>query len=293
MNIHYQEQIPLYVAGQLNADERVILEQHLAGCPDCRAKLSFWRELAAGIAASSASMSAPADLADRAIKRIHTPSRLRRTLLSSFSLLRAQAYLVKGEMWPSSAAIMALGVIVAVLSRRTGVITFIAPLIAAASLATLYGPENDPASELTLSTPVSPWRILLARLTLVSGYDLLLTLSSSIFLLAIIPAELFGTLILAWLGPLTFLSALALLLSMWIGASNAITLSYGLWVAQYIWPPEMLENTVTARIWESFLVSYQQFWQSPFLLMSLALVVVCLSLLSTRRVEQPYSPYLA
>ncbi len=293
MNIHHQEQIPLYVAGQLNADERAALEQHLDGCLDCRAELSFWRELATGVTASSASIGAPTDLADRAIKRIHAPSHLRRTLQSSLSLLRAQAYLVRSEMWPASAAVMALGVIVALLSRQTGVISFIAPLMAAASLASLYGPQNDPASELTLATPVSTWKVLLARLTLVSGYDLLLTMAASLVLLALVPSELFGMLVLAWLGPLTFLSALALLLSMWIGTNNAITLSYGLWIAQYIWPPEMIKNTVTASLWESFLVSYRQFWQSPTLLMSLAMGVVCLALLSTRRGEHAFSRYPA
>lgn len=292
MNTHYPEQIPLYVAGQLNADERAALEQHLHGCPDCQAELRFWRELATEVVASSASTRAPADLADRAIKRIQAPSPLVRTLLSSFSLLRAQAYLVRSEMWPASAAVMALGVIVSLLSRQTGVISFIAPLMAAASLASLYGPQNDPASELMLSTPVSPWKVLLARLTLVSGYDLLLTLAASLVLLALVPAELFGMLVLSWLGPLTFLSALALLLSMWIGTNNAITLSYGLWIAQYIWPPQTLEGSVTAQIWEAFLLSYRQFWQSPFLLMLLALVVMCLVLLSARRGEQALSPSL-
>jgi hypothetical protein len=292
MNTHYQEQMPLYVAGRLNADEQSKLEEHLVGCSACRAELSFWRELATGISASNASIPAPAGLAERATRRIHAPSPFWRSFLSSFSLLRAQAYLVRSEMWPASAAIMALGVIVALLSRRTGVITFIAPLMAAANLATLYGPQNDPAGELTRATPASAWKILLARLTLVSGYDLLLTLSASLVLLAIIPVDLLGALVLAWLGPLTFLSALALLLSMWIGTSNAITLSYGLWIAQYIWPPQMLGRASSVQIWEAFLIGYRQFWQSPALLL-LALAVACLALLSTRRADQTFSQRLA
>jgi hypothetical protein len=293
MKVHYQEQMPMYVVGQLDADERAALEKHLVGCPACQAELSFWRELAAGISASNASMPAPTDLAERAIKRIHAPSPLLQAFLSGFSLLRAQVYLVRVEMWPASAAVMALGVIVALLSRHISVITVIAPLMAAASLATIYGPQNDPANELTLSTPISPWKILLARMILVSGFDLLLTMSASLTLLAIVPAELLGTLVLAWLGPLTFLSTLALLLSMWIGTNNAITLSYGLWIAQYIWPPQILESMAIARIWEGFLTSYRQFWQSPILLFPLALVIVCLALLSTQRDGQSFSQRLA
>jgi hypothetical protein len=196
-------------------------------------------------------------------------------------------------MWPVSAAVMALGVIVALISKHTIILAVIAPLMAAASMASISGPQNDPASELTLSTSTSPWKILLARLALVSGYDLLLALSASLFLLAIIPAELFGMLILAWLGPLTFLSALALLLSMWIGTNNAVTLTYGLWLAQFIWPPKMLGSSSVTLIWETFLTGYQQFWQSPALLLLLALAVVCMALLSTRRAEPMYTPYMA
>lgn len=292
MSAHYQEQMPLYVAGQLDADERAVLERHLVDCTDCQAELSFWRELAAGIGTSNASTPAPAGLAERAVRRLHAPPCLWRTFRSGFSLLHAQIYLVRSEMWPASAAVMALGVIVALLSRHIDFVTFIAPLVAAASLATIYGPQNDPVGELTLATSTSPWKILLARLTLVSGYDLLLALSASLILLTIIPADLLGMLILAWLGPLTFLSALALLLSMWIGTSNAVTLTYGLWVAQYIWPPRVLGDAVTVQIWEAFLAGYQKFWQSPVLLLPLALLVVCLALLSTRRTEQSLSQYL-
>jgi ABC-type transport system involved in multi-copper enzyme maturation permease subunit len=98
------------------------------------------------------------------------------------------------KMWPASAGIMALGIITVLLSKETAFLTFITPLVAAASLAAIYGPQNDPASELTMAAPISPWKILLARLTLVSGYNLLLALVSSVVLLAVIPVGLLGTL---------------------------------------------------------------------------------------------------
>ena len=289
MIAHDRERMPLYAAGLLAADEQAELEKHLAECADCRAELAFWRDLAGGIAASNASVAAPAGLAERTIQRLHAPSPFQRTFLRTFGLLRAQAYLVKREMWPASAVVMALGLIVALIIDQARVITFIAPLVAAACLAAIYGPENDPASELALATPTSPWKILLARLTLVSGYNLLLTLIASLALLVIIPAELLGSIILAWLGPLTFLSALALLLSLWIGTGNAVALSYGLWIVQFVRLPPMRESWVSWSIWEAFLAGYQQFWGSPALLAALAAVVIWLTLLSVQRLEPKLS----
>ncbi|HEX2995101.1 MAG TPA: hypothetical protein VHP14_09755 [Anaerolineales bacterium] len=48
------------------------------------------------------------------------------------------------------------------------------------------------------------------------------------------PPDLLGVLALGMLAPMAFLSALALLLSIWIGTSNAIAISYILWLLQSI-----------------------------------------------------------
>jgi hypothetical protein len=188
---------------------------------------------------------------------------------------------------------MAIGVVAALLVEKEGVIHFIAPMVAATSLAVIYGPEHDPAIELALSTPTSPWKILLARLTLVSGYNLLLTLMASLVLLVIVPLDLFGTLILAWLGPLTFLSALALLLSLWIGTSNAVTIVYGLWLAQYIQPAQTIGVWNLSPAWEAFFSAYQRFWQDPMLLLTFSLLLLGVALLSANRPERMFSQRMA
>ncbi len=293
MNDHYIEEIPLYVAGELSLEEKMALESHLPGCSICQAELDFWRDLATGIHASNAHLSAPLDLPERALACIHAPSPLRKNFLRAFNLLRSQAYLVKYEMWPALAAVMALGVVIALIAKQSSILTFLAPLAAAASLAAIYGPQNDPACELTLAIPLSPWKILLARLTLVSGYNLLLALAASLALLPILSPKLLGTLILAWLGPLTFLSALALLLSLWIGTNNAITLSYGLWILQYIRPPQLPQSWPVVQAWDTFLNGYRQFWQTPALLLPLALAVIGLALLSTRYSEDTLTQNIA
>ena len=292
---HYQEQIPLYVAGRLSSEETFELENHLPGCPTCRTELDFWRTLADEITASDTLVIAPVDLADRALMRIRAEgeSGFKGSFFRVFNLLRAQAYLIKREMWPTSAAVMALGVIVALLSNHVEAITFIAPMVAAVSLALLYGPEHDPAHELTMSTPTSSWKLLLARLSVVSAYNLLLALLSSLAMLLIVPPNLLGVITLGWLAPMAFLSALALLLSLWIGTSNAVALAYGLWILQFLQISKILENWGYSSNWDAFMNTYRSFWQSPDLLLALALVLLGAALFSTRYTEHGLTQSLA
>jgi hypothetical protein len=283
MNDPYREQAPLYVAGTLDDGERARFEEHIKTCLDCRDEIEFWRGLAGQIKASNDALNPPDDMAEVALKRIRVQIPVEALWLHAFNLLKSQAYLVKREMWPVSAASMALGVIVALIARQAYLINFLAPLIAAGCLANLYGPQNDPASELTLATPTSAWKILLARLTLVSAYNLFLALGASLILVAVLPVELPGVLILGWFAPLTFLSALALFFSMWIGSSNAITLTYALWIVRYLHPPQFLQSYPFTQAWISYTSTYDQFWKSPGLLLPLAFCLVCLALLLARR----------
>jgi hypothetical protein len=184
---------------------------------------------------------------------------------------------------------MALGAAVALVSNHAEFVYFVAPLVAAASLAILFSPEHDPALELTLSTPTSPWKVLLARLSIVSGYNLLLALAATIALLVIVPPELLGTLILGWLGPMTFLSALALLLSLWIGTSNAIVIAYGLWIMQYL-PYRLVGAWMASPGWSSVILAYQRFWQSPILLLWLSILLFGLALWFADRTSFKLAP---
>jgi len=284
MNEHqgYEDRLPLYAAGQLKALERAEIEQHLHTCAECRADLEMWRAVGSEVAIRSSQISSPPGLAERALAHLHAPSPLRRALLQATSLLHAQAYLVRREMWPASAILMAISTVVTYLLGKTEVIHFIAPLVAAASLAAIYGPEHDPASELTLATPTSPWKVLLARLTLVHAYNLFLALVASLFLLLLIPPELLGRLILGWLGPMTFLSALALLLSLWIGTGNSIAIAYGLWLVQFPNYGLVIETSKTPA-WVELLEAYRQFWGSPPLLIGLGTLLLVIALWTVGR----------
>lgn len=292
---HYLDQMPLYVAGQLLPDEISALENHLRGCSVCREELKFWRALAGEVNAASSKIAAPPDLAVYALNRIQNEPisgpPFRQTgastaLAHTLSLLHAQAYLPRREMWQTNAAVMALGVIVALISNHVEAVSFIAPMAAAASLAMLHGPAYDPAYELVLATPTPAWKILLARLSVVSAYNLLLALLASVAMLLIIPPGLLGMITIGWLAPMAFLSALALLLSIWIGAGNAISLAYGLWLLQFLQISAFFKSWEYSSHWEAFINAYQSFWQSSGLLLALALVLLGVALLSTRFTER-------
>ena len=280
--MNHQEQLILYTANQLDEAERTRFEKHLAGCAECQADLRLWKTVAGEIIASDSAEPAPVQLAERALERIHQPAALRLAFRRVIQLLRSQAFLVQREMWPATASVMALGVIIASISGHAEFIYFIAPLVAAASLSILFGPEHDSAYELALSTPTSSWKLLLARLSIVSAYNLMLALAAVLLLMIAFPPGLLGTLVLGLLAPMAFLSILALLLSIWIGTSNAITIAYVFWLMQYV-PYHLVGTWMASPAWISFIRAYQTLWQSPTLLFALSVPLLLLALWSANR----------
>jgi len=277
----YADLLPFYVSGQLNQDEILKIEKHLTNCAECQADLALWRAVGSEIRISSSTVQAPAGLAGHVLEQVQAPSSFRRALRRTFNLLRIQAYLVRREMWPSSAILMMIGVAATLLAKQAMLIHYLAPLVAAASLSALFGPENDPACELTLATPTSTWKVLLARLALVHGYNLMLTLIASLFLMLIIPPDILWMFILGWLGPMTFLPALALLLSLWTGSGNSVAIAYGLWLLQFInpsWLPATLANLLAPVI-----EAYRQFWAQPVLLAAAGFLLLVAALWSAGR----------
>ncbi len=280
--MNHAEQLILYAADQLGEAERLAFEKHLAGCAECQADLQLWRTVAGEISAADSDEQPPAQLAERALEQIHRPAASTRAVRRAAQLLRSQVFLVQRELWPATASVMALGVIVAFVSGHAEFVYFIAPMIAAASLSVLFGPEYDPAHELALSTPTSSWKLLLARLCIVSAYNLVLALSAMLVLMLAFPPALLGTLVLGILAPMTFLSLLALLLSIWIGTGNAIVIAYILWALQFIAYQSVGEWIGSSAV-TSFLFAYRDFWHSPMLLLGLSAPLLLMILWSANR----------
>jgi RNA polymerase sigma factor (sigma-70 family) len=261
----------------LSPEHRAVL-----ACAKCQADAQLWQTVSREIEAENCALAAPSAVADRALEQVHASSRFTRAVRRAWQLLRAQAFLVHREMWPVSAAVMGLGVMVALVSGHMEFVYFVTPLVAAASLSMLSNQENDPAYELTIATPTSPWKVLLARLSVVSAYNLLLVLGATLALVFFAPPGLLGTLALGLLAPMAFLSALALLLSHWLGTGNAIALTYAMWIAQYV-PYQSLARWMASPFWEQIIAAYLQFWQSPWLLLSLSALMLAATLWSAQR----------
>lgn len=284
--------LPLYVSGALDRPQRDDVEKHLAVCAECKSDLAFWKAISVEIRLENQSAAAPNGLTDRAINSIQSampiPDRIKVKFQRVLYLLRSQMPLVQHEIWPASAAVIGLGYAAALIAAQAEIIYALAPLVAATCVSLIYGPENDPAYELSLSTPTGQRQILLARLALVFGYNLALVLIAAIGLLPLIDKLLLGNLLLSWLAPMTFLSAAALALSLWIGAPNAIVIAYIAWLAELISrllraPQSPIElSSITVQL----MTSYQHFWQTPTLLLTLALLLFGVAAWLAGRKEQ-------
>jgi hypothetical protein len=146
---------------------------------------------------------------------------LKMSLLWIGLIFRSQVRLINVLSWAASAILLALGTLVTFLSFQTPngttlPIILVAPVVAAVGVAFLYGEDVDPPLEVQMTTPVSPRVILLARLALLYGFNLVLAMACSILLAATQAQISLAPLVLSWLAPMTFLSALAFLLSVFL-----------------------------------------------------------------------------
>ncbi len=190
-----------------------------------------------------------------------------RDLRWAWLILRSQARLVHPATWAASGLVIALGALVTLIFYRpvqNGAelpLVIVAPVVAACGVAFLYGLDADPALELQLATPVSSRLILLARLALLFGFNLAITLACSIGLALARSQISLLPLVAAWLAPMTFLSALAFLLSvlffdslasvfisltLWIGTALRHFIDFGN-VAFYI--PDLLRVDLRPALW--------------------------------------------
>jgi len=181
---------------------------------------------------------------------------------------------------------MALGCVVALLavsaSAAGAALAVFVPVIAAVGVAFVYGPENDPSLEVALSTPTPPRLVLLARLVLVYGYDLALALAAT-GALALVRADvgLVWPLVSLWIGPMLFLSALALLLSLLFGSAPAILAALGLWATKLF-----ASGYASSTFAPAGLDLIDAFWRTNLVLVPLAALCLAVAILQAPRVRQ-------
>ena len=273
-----QELLPSYATHTLTDDERKLVDSHISEGASCRKELALWEETAVILGEENASLSVPPRVFEQAWRRIATPAARPNVWRSSLSLLRAQVRLVRREIWLASLLVNLIGFAVSVLLEKAVLIQAVAPMVAAASVALMYGQENDPAHELCLSTAVSQAQILLARLVLVFGYNLLLLVASYSGFVLVVPEQTISTLLINWLEPMAFLSSVALALSLPLGSANGISVAYAIWLSRYvIHIPEL------SRITSALRHGLNRFWGSPTILLPISVLLLGLALLSAQR----------
>ena len=131
-------------------------------------------------------------------------------------LLRSQARVVRGEIWIASTLVMLLGTVVTIANDQPQnmlPLVLLAPLVSAFGVGMLYDSDVALMLELEDTTRASARVLLLARLTLVFGFNLILGVAGSVALVAFQAESSLWPLVISWLVPMTFLSALAFLLS--------------------------------------------------------------------------------
>lgn len=166
------------------------------------------------------------------------PLSVRARLRQAWLIARTQMRIVSAVTWIASLVVIAFGVLVTLAVNQIGSpvipIVIVAPIVTAVGVAFLYGEEIDPALELQLATPVSPQLILLARLTLLYGFDLILSVIGSVILAGAADYAL-GALIISWLVPMTFLSAAAFLLSvLWFDPLQSVLIALACWTGMVL-----------------------------------------------------------
>ena len=172
--------------------------------------------------------------------RAQTRARRRAAAAWPWLLLGSQLRVVHREIWLGSALVMALGTLVTLAAYHSPApgglpLVLVAPLVTALGTAYLFGPEGQGSLELELAAPASPRLILLARLSLLFGFNLILGLLGSAALAGLHAEVLLWPLVRVWLAPMACLSALAFLLSVLLADATAAALvSLGLWCAHVL-----------------------------------------------------------
>jgi len=146
---------------------------------------------------------------------------------------RAQVSLFGLAFWLVSALVTLVGAVVVlsnVLPNQEVVLRASGPLLAYLGTIVAFRGRGARTLELELVCLPSPLQLVLARLVVVLGYDIALSLALSLLLWAGGAGQVLA-LTLSWLMPLLLVAGLALLLSLRFSVQAAAALAYGSWLA--------------------------------------------------------------
>jgi hypothetical protein len=190
------------------------------------------------------------------------------------ALLLSQVRVIQREIWLASALVLGLGVIVTLISPNPDLTLFTAltPLVAAVGVALLYDHDVRMMLEIEETTLASARLLLLARLALVYGFNLVLALIGSV-ILAVLDADIsLLPLIASWLAPMTFLSGLAFFLSIVLNDTLAASIfSMFLWIIHNLGKATQGDNGLWSLL---SLPGLSDPNNRPFLMLTAALLIM-------------------
>jgi hypothetical protein len=181
-------------------------------------------------------------------QELPAPKSLKERVLEAYpvALLLSQVRVIQREIWWASAFIMMIGVLVTLSPNGELLFSFatLAPIVAAASVGMLFDSDFRAMLDLEETSRASARLLLLARLTLVYGFNLLMALLCSVFLAIFDSETLLLPLISSWLAPMTFLSGLAFFLSI-TGRNSLFAGCFSL----ILWIGHMIFSQMTEKNW--------------------------------------------
>jgi hypothetical protein len=280
---HVVDLLPAYVNGRLDQASAGRVHEHLLRCETCQFELSTWEAIrdASRFAMAPAPLPSP-QILDQVWAKIDAPATqevvTRRwspgyMLLHLWLVFKKQIGIIHKSIWIASAMVMVFGCIL-VLVATSGdhshirdaqlLLALFASVIGASGVAFIYGAENDVGFELTLSTPTSIRIVMICRMVLVVGYNLLLSaLASTILALSYGggPWEI----IQLWLGPMLLLASISLVLSLMVGSVIALLFSLILEATQAL-PTYMEKGLIGLQL------AHPELWQTNPTILLLAVL---------------------
>jgi hypothetical protein len=246
---HIADLLPAYLNRTLDLQSTGRVQKHLLVCEACQQELFTWEALRDATRVATAAAPLPsANVLSQVWATIDAPVQrhatgwefLKGLVLHYWLVFRRQIPIIHKSIWIATPLVLLFGcglVLFATIQSPTSVhkieiaLALFTTVSSAAGVAFIYGAENDPALELTLSTPTSMRIVMFSRLLLVVGYNFMLSaLASAIIALA--HGGSVWEIMQLWLGPMLLLSSITLTLSLMIGSWLALLAALILEVTQ-------------------------------------------------------------
>jgi hypothetical protein len=275
-----------HIGGRLPAGESAGVTRHLEECAGCAGEVAAWQAVSLGTRQAAMSLAPRPDALDALLGRAaRVPRPGWGGLGHAAAVLAGQVPLVRRQIWAASAVMLALGAAIAVTRREQGgvALALAAPLVAALGMVLIYGREVDPGAELVAAS-VTPVRlVLIARLVLVAGFDLVLAVAASGLVAITGGADGLWAVVSGWLGPFALLCSLSLLMAVWWGPGASALGALAVWSLDVL---ARANGTGVLSAWQAAALAH--LWTT-----SAAMFAVAATLLAAALFFAPYRMRLA